>query len=72
MGRSYERLPSSSPAPIVLDNLQCTGTEISLINCTHNGIGVHNCGHIEDAGVQCGKSPILNNVIIDVIVKVLN
>ena len=39
--------------PIWLDNLACTGTEESLHDCPHNGIGNHNCEHDEDAGVTC-------------------
>ena len=39
---------------IWLDNLFCTGSEDQLIDCTHNGFGVHNCIHREDAGLQCG------------------
>ena len=38
---------------IWLDNVHCTGTETRLDQCPHNGIGVHNCRHFEDAGVQC-------------------
>ena len=31
----------------------CRGTESRLIDCRHNGIGVHNCDHTDDAGVRC-------------------
>ena len=38
---------------ILLDNVGCIGTEIRLVDCQNNGIGVHNCVHGEDAGVTC-------------------
>ena len=38
---------------IFLDNLQCSGTEPSLLDCDANPIGQHNCDHSDDAGVRC-------------------
>jgi len=43
----------SSTDMIWLDDLHCTGTETSLVDCTHNGWAVHNCGHNEDVSVVC-------------------
>ena len=42
--------------PIYLDNVGCTSAESRLVDCSHSGIGVHNCGHSEDAGIQCQVS----------------
>ena len=42
---------------IVLDNVRCTGSEPTLLSCTTNPIGTHNCGHHEDAGVECQPAP---------------
>ncbi|KAG9344537.1 hypothetical protein JZ751_011207 [Albula glossodonta] len=36
-----------------LDGVQCTGNELSLEECAHNGWEQHNCDHMEDAGVSC-------------------
>ena len=39
--------------PIFLDDVACTGNEQTLLSCPHRGINNHNCGHHEDAGVNC-------------------
>ena len=40
---------------ILLDDLACTGSESSLASCTHGGVGTHDCGHHEDAGLICSR-----------------
>ena len=37
----------------LLDDVACSGSEESIFDCTHRGIGVDNCDHDEDAGVRC-------------------
>ena len=46
---------------ILLDNVQCTGTEVSIFSCYHNSIGLNDCGHNEDAGVVCFEGEYINS-----------
>ena len=38
---------------IILNNLDCTGAETSLLRCSHNGLYNHSCDHDQDASVTC-------------------
>ena len=40
---------------IWLDELNCSGTESTIENCSHNGWGNEDCSHREDAGVECSN-----------------
>ena len=41
---------------IILDNVICTGSELTLADCSHLGIGItRSCSHSEDAGVTCSQ-----------------
>ncbi|XP_044844674.1 deleted in malignant brain tumors 1 protein-like isoform X2 [Mauremys mutica] len=44
--------------PILLDEVNCTGTEAALSECRAKPWGDHNCHHREDAGVVCSGSGI--------------
>ena len=39
--------------PIYIDDTQCVGNESQLLECEASAVGVHNCAHVEDAGVVC-------------------
>ncbi|XP_037377982.1 macrophage receptor MARCO [Talpa occidentalis] len=43
----------SGTGQIWLDNVACQGSEVSLWYCNKKSWGSHNCGHHEDAGVDC-------------------
>lgn len=39
--------------PILMDDVNCSGSERSLALCPFRGFGQENCAHSEDAGVVC-------------------
>ena len=55
--RSYSIHPFvQGSGPIHMDNVRCTGAEMSLIDCPHSRS--HSCSHHDDAAVQCQTSKV--------------
>ena len=42
---------------IWMDDVECSGDEARLEDCTFSGWGVNNCDHTKDSGVICSKMP---------------
>ena len=49
----YGAFFGAGTGPIFLSNLQCTGSEVKLLDCNRDIYSISNCGHYEDAGVEC-------------------
>uniref|UniRef100_A0A8D2Q455 Neurotrypsin n=1 Tax=Varanus komodoensis TaxID=61221 RepID=A0A8D2Q455_VARKO len=47
--------------PVLLDEMRCTGNELSIEQCLKSSWQEHNCGHKEDAGVSC--TPLADGAI---------
>ena len=46
----------NATSQIWLDQVDCTGNESRLTDCSANALGDHDCSHAEDAGVSCGTT----------------
>ncbi|CAI8038684.1 Deleted in malignant brain tumors 1 protein, partial [Geodia barretti] len=48
-----------SSGPILLSNVECSGTELYLKDCPSSGLYQHSCTHSQDVGVRCSAgSPV--------------
>lgn len=43
----------SGTGPIFFERFECSGDEDTLLECASRPIGIHDCDHSHDAGVQC-------------------
>ena len=48
--------------PILLDNLDCSGSESGLIDCLQSSYISCYCGHAEDAGVRCQGAAVIFSI----------
>ena len=39
--------------PVFLSNLNCTRSELKILDCRNDYYAAQTCGHYKDAGVQC-------------------
>ena len=49
----YQHTFGRGTGPVFLYDLRCSGTESSLLSCSHSGIWFNWCSHYSDAGVVC-------------------
>ena len=49
----YQHNFGRGTGPVYLYGVGCSGTESSLLNCSHSGIRFNWCPHYYDAGVVC-------------------
>ncbi|XP_062388294.1 putative HERC2-like protein 3 [Sardina pilchardus] len=53
---------------IWMDEVNCTGAEKSLTECSHRG--THNCSHGEDAGVVCSDNSTISGPVMAAMMKI--
>ena len=49
----YDAFYGQGSGRIWLNDLKCTGTEVTIQECSHRGWGTEKCSHSDDAGVKC-------------------
>ena len=49
----YQHNFGRGTGPVYLNYVRCSGTESSLLSCSHGGISFNWCSHYSDAGVVC-------------------
>ena len=47
---------------ILLDEVNCRGSEDNLLVCAHRVLGEHDCKHAQDAGVRCSSPTVQHSM----------
>ena len=73
----YSAYFGQGSGPIWLDDVTCTGSESTLVNCSHLGFNVlRSCNHFEDVGVRCygtqGMELVFNSLVIHIIIIIFS
>jgi len=50
---SHNAFYGQGSGEIWLDDLNCVGMELTILDCDSRRWGIENCAHSEDAGVKC-------------------
>ncbi|XP_008335611.1 deleted in malignant brain tumors 1 protein-like [Cynoglossus semilaevis] len=58
---TYKSFYGQGKDQVWMDDVECTGQEKSLADCSHRGFGEHDCDHSEDAGITCSDAVRLIN-----------
>lgn len=54
----YRAYYGEGTGPIWIDQIHCESHHQSIIDCRHNGWGLHDCRHREDAGLECKRKEV--------------
>ena len=59
-GALHQATYGEGSGTIWMDDVRCQGDEASLLHCVHRGWGSTNCGHRDDASVECLAVRLVN------------
>ena len=52
VAKEYPPMPARNAKPLLIENIACSGTELTLIDCRYDN-NISEDDHSKDVGVQC-------------------